>query len=96
MGRMGNPQPGTADPVATNPGMVLERAETAKELMQTYWCLALGPVLFIYMILLERPGMNKKTRNLAQTGNYFTSKFPTLKELVFTREKRFGAKRILY
>ena len=28
--------------------------------------------------------------------NYFTSKFPTLKELVFAREKRFGAKRILY
>ena len=28
--------------------------------------------------------------------SYFTSKFPTLKELVFTREKRFGAKRILY
>ena len=33
---------------------------------------------------------------LVLNPNYFTSKFPTLKELVFTREKRFGAKRILY
>ena len=36
-----------------------------------------------------------KTKNCGLL-NYFTSKFPTLKELVFTREKRFGAKRILY
>ena len=33
---------------------------------------------------------------IKQKTNYFTSKFPTLKELVFAREKRFGAKRILY